>query len=241
MTFRNLSNLIYVQKYNHTLWKNGFLTFLYVVSLIIFTVILNYIILNHPNEQKDFNLFIGSFTITTVLLTSLITTLIQNNKRNNSIMNEYHDVFEYLRNLNWYLNSGYGWCNYLADKSRTPGQAKTKEDLNREDRIKANFIEMDERIRNIINASSTFPSPLKNQIYLKLDQSKKIFDAEVFFGTRSLQDSIITVFINTNQHVLLNLFLNKYADQEVTKLMGYCFDWLIWSVNQLDFIRQNYD
>ncbi len=243
MPFRNLSEitkLIYHKKYNHTLWKNGFLAFLYIISLIIFTIILNYIVFNYPNEQKDFNLFIGTFTISTVLLSSLITTLIQNNKRNKSIMNEYHDVFEYLRNLNWYLQYGFGWCRFLADKSRVSRQDKTKMDLDAEAKgIKNDFDEMDTRIRNMINSSSTFSSPLKNQIYLKLDQSGKIFNAITYLETPYLQDFIITVFIKTNYRVLLNSFLKKYADEEVTKVMRYCINWLISSVKELDIILQN--
>ncbi len=254
MTFRNLSkitNSIYIQKYNHTLWKNGFLTFLYAVTLIIFIVILYDIILNHPNEQKDFNLFIGLFTITTVLLTSLITTLIQNDKRNNSIMNEYHDVFEYLRNLNWYLQSGYGRCRFLAHNAidkfvltqpvdKFSIQPKTKEQLETEaEHIKNSFDEMDTRIRNMINASSTFPSSLKNQIYITLDQSMKIFGTSSYMDSPHLEGIISDVFITTNYHVLLDSFLNKYADEEVTKVMGYCIDWLIFSVRELDILRQN--
>lgn len=235
-----ITKLIYLKKYNHTLWENGFLSFLYMITLVIFTLILYDIVLNHPSEQKDFNLFIGTFTISTVLLSSVITTLIQNNKRNKSIINEYHDVFEYLRNLNWYLQSGFGRCRFLASESRVTRQAKTKEDLDAEAKeIKRGFDEMDTRIRDMINASSTFPSPLKNQIYITLDQSGKIFGAASYMGTPHLQDVIIKVFIETNYHILLDSFLNKYADDEVTKTMEGCISWLTFSVMQLDIILQN--
>ncbi len=59
----------------------------------------------------------------------------------------------------------------------------------------------------------------------------------IYFG--GLTGTISHVFIKTNYHVLLNSFLNKYADKEVSKVMGYGFDWLIYSVEALDIIRQN--
>lgn len=243
MNLIKFTELIYDKKYNHTLWKTGFLTFVYAIFLIIFTLSLNYIVFNHPNEQKDFNLFIGTFTISTVLLSSAITTLIQNEKRTKSITNEYHDVFEYLRNLNWYLQSGFGWCRFLAHKSQEshiPGNL-TKDDFSSTEAkaITKTFLEMDARIKNMINASSTFPSSLKNQIYLTLDQSGKIFGSVLGMESPHFQEIIINVFIKTNYHVLLDPFLKKYEDDEVRKVMGYCIDWLIFSVRELDIIRQN--
>lgn len=240
MTFRNLNKitkLIYLKQYNHRLFKNSFITFGYVMALTIFTLSLAYLVFTHPSEQRNFNLFIGTFTISTVLLSSLITTLIQNSKRNKSIENEYHDVFEFLRQLNWYLEDGYARCDFFT--YRNDG-TYSKEDLESTiERIKNGFDRMETRIRSMVDSNTTFPHPLKNQIYLTLDQSMKIFGSAESKKSPHLESSIVTVFIRTNQRILCDPFLHKYADEEVTKILGYCFDWLILSVEKLVINRQD--
>lgn len=231
----SILELMYVKKYNHILWSVEIITFVYFITLLLLHYILFSIISIQINEQNNFNLFIGTFTISTVLISSLITTLIQNKKRNNSIIDEYYDVFEYLRNLNWYLYSGLGRCRFLESQDRS---TKTKKELILELKgIKDGFDEMDSRIRNMVNANSTFPSTLKNQIYITLDQSSKIFGTVSYLGTPHIQDVISNVFIKTNFDVIKNSFLNKYADEEVMKTMISCINSLSYSVNILEKLK----
>lgn len=235
----SIQNLIYNKKYNHNLWNNSFLTFLYMVALTYFVLTLFNIITTETNDQKNFNLFIGFFTIATVLLSSLITTLIQNNKRNKSIEKEYHDILEYLRNLHWYLHDGYNQCRILKENCEELN-VESKENLaRRSEQNSKSFQEMDKRIKNLMYSSSTFPPALKNQIYLALDQSKKIFGSALTMNSPYLEDFVVNVFIKSNYHILLDSFLLKYTDEEITKMMKYCFDSLIFSVHQLTIIRNN--
>lgn len=230
--------LIYLKKYNHKLLQNGFITIFYVMVLAIFEFILFQLVFYQPDEQKNYNLFIGLFTINSVLLSSLITILSHNSKRNKSIANEYHDVFEFLRNLNWYLQSGYARCQFLANEIRLPTQTEKESDIQLK-QIHEEFNEMEIRIRDITNTSVSFSSILKNQIFITLDQSNKIFGSASYMKSPYVEMIISDVFIKTNKNVILNSFFRKYADEELSKVMGSCINWLILSVSDLDFISQN--